>query len=181
MSSWTVFRDKGKTAQGHRPSVSFHRGGRLSLNQAAFDVLHHPTHVELLFDEGARRMGFRAVSPTERHAYSVTQPTGSSRYYISAASFGKHYGIEPDKTYEEEASLEGDVLACPVRGASAAGVPTAVSPAHQPDTSVDADEFAATPKPVLDPDPDEEFGVSRSGGMAPSPDTQDIDPDDIPF
>jgi hypothetical protein len=173
MGDWTVFRDKGKTAQGHLPSVSIHKGGRLSLNQAAYDALLRPAFVELLYDGSGGRIGFRAASSTDRHAYSVKQPAGSSRYYISAASFARHYGLDPRETYEQTAALEGDVLAVQVEPSSTPSPAPVPSPEPSPSRQFDPDDEFASPS---DPgDDDEEFG----GAQAPRP--HEIDPDDIPF
>ena len=165
--SWEVFRAKGKTALGHLPVVGVHKGGRFSLNQAAYEALGQPALVELLFDESTVRMGMRAAGDEDRHAYSLKQPAGTSRYYITATSFARHYGINPDKTYERDAVLEGDVLACAVDATSDA----TNMPGHAAAPAVGG----AVAEPSPDFDPDEEFAPS------PPASVQEIDPDDIPF
>jgi hypothetical protein len=124
--------------------------------------------VELLFDESAVRMGMRAAGAEDRHAYSLKQPAGTSRYYITASSFARHYGINPGKTYERDAVLEGDVLACAVDATS-----DATTPPGTPTGPLEVAEPEA--EPATDFNPDEEFAPTPQAGV------QEVDPDDIPF
>jgi hypothetical protein len=166
---WEVFRAKGRTALGHLPIVAVHKAGRFSMNQAAYDALGQPTHVELLFDEAASRMGLRAATSEDPHAYTLKQPAGTSRYYITATSFARHYGISPSKTYERDATPEGGVLAIDVDATPRA------KPAGRPIPSeADDDSFGS----------DDEFAPTTASPPATAvaaAESQDIDPDDIPF
>lgn len=108
---WETFSAKGRPAQGHTPQVGVHAHGRIALNQAAYQALGQPSHVELLYDRDGRRVGLRAVSPETPHAYPVTKPDGAGRYVIVAVAFSRHYGISGKRGDVFEATLEDGILA----------------------------------------------------------------------
>jgi hypothetical protein len=96
---------------GMEPSVTVQRAGILSVNREAYELLGMPSAAELLFDHGARMMGFRAAQLTVPHAYRLRRQKASSSVLISGKSFLRHFGITANETRRYPATMIGDVLA----------------------------------------------------------------------
>lgn len=93
------------------PVVTVQRGGVLALNRDVVELLGEPAAVELLFDRGARIMGFRAAEATVPHAYRLRPQKASPSVLVSGRSFTQYYGIPTDETRRYAATMIGDVLA----------------------------------------------------------------------
>jgi hypothetical protein len=100
--------------------------GRIALNQAGYEALGRPTHVELLFDAQNHRIGVRAVPEGTPHAYKITQQDDGGRWVIVALAFYRHYAIEGDRKNVHPAVIEDEVLAATI--SSAAGVQETAAP-----------------------------------------------------
>lgn len=170
--AWQVFEAKGHTALGHLPKIGVHTGGRLSLNDAAFEALNRPTHVLLLFDPQTHRIGFSAADEEQRLAYPIRRPPKTSRYYVSAAAFARHYDTDPTKTYYVDAEMDGDILA----GSLAIGPSSRAAPAvgGEP-ASGEASGVGSSSERDVDP-----HDLDMVGSQ-PAPPADAIDPDDVPF
>ena len=104
---------------GMEPCVTVQRAGILSVNRKAYELLGKPSAAELLFDRGARMMGFRAAAVTVPHAYRLRGQKASSSVLISGKSYLRHFGITADETRRYPASMIGDVLAVDLKEAGA--------------------------------------------------------------
>jgi hypothetical protein len=90
--------------------VSLHQKGRFSMNEAAFDALGKPEAIALLYDKGRKAIGFKAVEPELRHAYTVRKQKKSKSYLVGSIAFCQHYGIDASKTRAFEPVLDNGIL-----------------------------------------------------------------------
>ena len=91
---WNVFTGKqyGHTAK-KEARVTLGHYGTFYLNRQAFTELGSAAAVELLFDQGRRRIGLRPVPHMAPHAFKIVQHTRGGYHRLSAAAFCHHYGI----------------------------------------------------------------------------------------
>ena len=110
MPEFEVFTSRSARG-GVGPCVTVQRAGILSVNGKAYELLGKPSAAELLFDRGARMMGFRPAEVTVPHAYRLRAQKASSSVLISGRAFLGHFGITADETRRYPATMMGDVLA----------------------------------------------------------------------
>lgn len=103
------------------PRLGVQSKGRLSLNPAAIDILGKPSHVVLLFDKDALRLGVRGAAPKEPHAYRLIG-TGKATEARTASLVAllNHFGLDGDLyvgSYQAEEERAGGhvVLAISLR------------------------------------------------------------------
>lgn len=80
------------------PRLGVQSKGRVSINPAGLEALGKPTHVVLLFDPDAMRLGIRGATEEEGHSYRLTE-TGkeTDSRTVSLVALFHHYGIQVDE------------------------------------------------------------------------------------
>lgn len=106
---WTLF-DKRRMPTIPEPLVTLQRGGNFSYNHASHLALGEPEALELYYNEGERKIGFRRGDPAAPHVYPVRKQQNSSNYQFSGAAFTKTFGIRTDATLRFKAEKQGDML-----------------------------------------------------------------------
>jgi hypothetical protein len=100
-----------RTPVSREPFITLQKQGAISFNTAAYEALHSPKHVELLYDREARLIGLQKAAPTVAHAYPV-RPLGKSgtTHVVSGKAFLTYYGIEIDVARRWKAELRDGML-----------------------------------------------------------------------
>jgi len=94
------------------PAMTLRADKRVSMNEAAYELLGRPLFVELLYDRQGATLGIRAATSTVAHAREVrSEKSSSARRYINIRALLAHYGIEGARTGRDAAKQYGDVLA----------------------------------------------------------------------
>lgn len=93
MGKFEVFREGRGVSLKDSATIGLTANGKLSLNRKAFDMLHQPEAVELLFDREDQRVGIRAVEATVSHAYPVRKQSRADSYIIAASRFVNAYDL----------------------------------------------------------------------------------------
>jgi hypothetical protein len=105
------------------PRVTLRRDRRLSLNQAAYDLLGCPAAVALLYDASRRAIGLRAPPGDTAQHFRVQKQGTSTNYLVDAVPFIRHYGIDHSQlTVFEPVQLEEGILVLPLDQARRTGV-----------------------------------------------------------
>lgn len=103
--------DKKRASSAPDPFVTIQRKGPLSLNRAAHEALGEPKAAELLFDREGRKIGIKAVNPTNPRGFPVRpQGKNGSTFMIAGQSFTKHYGIDTTVARRYAGVKEGGML-----------------------------------------------------------------------
>ncbi|HRI03491.1 MAG TPA: hypothetical protein PLL77_07080 [Pyrinomonadaceae bacterium] len=91
---WNVFTGKqfGRSVK-KEARVTLGCYGTFYMNSQAFIELGSPAAVELLFDQGRRRIGLRPVPHMLPHAFKIVPHTKGGYHRLSAAAFCHHHGI----------------------------------------------------------------------------------------
>jgi hypothetical protein len=102
------------------PSMTIQKGGLISLNAAAADLLSNPAAVQLYYDGDFNIIGIKAVKPGAAHSFKTRrQPTSkksSSRHrgtmLFSGQLFTKRIGLDTSQArrYTPRMDPSGDML-----------------------------------------------------------------------
>ncbi len=103
------FTGRGTHARSDKPRLTLQENGKLSLNQAAVQLLRDPEAVVLLYDRETRSVGLRPASADVAHAYPLNKHSATSRV-ITIAAFAKRYDIPLAPTRSFETTLEDGIL-----------------------------------------------------------------------
>ena len=104
---------RGQARTTASPTLTVQRGGVISFNQAAHELLGEPKAVELLYDPEREIIGLESSDLGAGNAYPVRAGTGKNSmvYMVSGAGFTKFYGIDTDAARRYTAFLtEGGML-----------------------------------------------------------------------
>jgi hypothetical protein len=92
-AGWEAFRGQ-LPPEPTAPRVSLRQDRRLSLNQAAYDLLGCPTEVVLLYSAARRAIGIRVTPENIGRRFHVRQEGDAARYVIESAPFIRYYRID---------------------------------------------------------------------------------------
>lgn len=93
------------------PSLALRKDGRLSINQAAYELLGAPAHVELLYASKERVLGIRAAPATVAHARAVRQEKTQARRYVTVRPLLAYHHLDVATIASGPTTQYGDVLA----------------------------------------------------------------------
>lgn len=111
--------DKRRAPLSNTPSVAIQKRGLISINRAAYKLLHEPPMIELLFDRDEQVVGLRGASQDSIHGYAVRVPERESApVAISGTAFTNYYGIDTEVSRQWTPELRDGILCIDLRGAS---------------------------------------------------------------
>lgn len=90
---WTKFEGTSIAARRRQIRVTLGTKKDFHFNPCAFEALGEPEAVEMYFDEGLKRIGFKKCDPSLPNAFHMVKKTRSSFRAISAATFCNRFGI----------------------------------------------------------------------------------------
>jgi hypothetical protein len=77
----------------HEPTVTvLGKRGRITMNNASYELLGQPEHVELLFDRKNDRMALRKANKSD-HTYPVQKAQSANSFTIAARAFFAYYQL----------------------------------------------------------------------------------------
>lgn len=104
-----------------QPTLTVQKKGTFGLNKAAFEAMHSPEAVELLFDRAAQVIGLRPVNRASvPHAYPVRQQNHSQSFVVAAVSFCQAHGILTDQARRYNAAMQDGILEVDLRSEATA-------------------------------------------------------------
>ncbi|MDP9439948.1 MAG: hypothetical protein M3P49_14605 [Actinomycetota bacterium] len=107
MSEWAKFGGVGSRNRGVA-WVSLLKSERFTLSTEAYLLLGEPDRVEILYQKGTKKIGFRATNDPFG-SYKVVKPkTGG--YQLTAVALVRQLGLDVSRSRRFEARMEGNVL-----------------------------------------------------------------------
>lgn len=100
-----VFENTASAGRGV-PTVRFLPNGRVHFNAAATRLLAGATHLRLLFDDDAQRIGFEPTSADDPNGFKLTKQDSQS--VLTASAFVQRYEIPIEQRMPLE--QEGDLF-----------------------------------------------------------------------
>lgn len=92
MAGWERFR-KSSIGRDTEPRVRIGKGGTLSINGLALELLGGTDHVQLLFDRAARSMGIKACTADALDSYTLNKTKGTSAT-VNVRAYLRYFKIE---------------------------------------------------------------------------------------
>lgn len=95
------------------PSVTIQKGGLMSLNRAAFNLIGAPVAVELLWDEERRVIGLRATAIDQPNAYPArpqSSKTDKGPIMIAGSLFTRFIGLDTSEAHRWVPTVENEIL-----------------------------------------------------------------------
>jgi hypothetical protein len=94
--------------------ITIQKGGNISMNLAAFEMLGGSADVEemlveLLYNRENRVIGIRRSSGSP-HEYPLRKQSNSLNFIVAGRAFTKHYGINTDQARRYIGKLSNDVM-----------------------------------------------------------------------
>jgi hypothetical protein len=105
--------EKGSAPVSSVPAATIQKRGLISLNRTAFELLHSPEAVELMWDPDERLIGFRSAPLSNPNAYPVRAQNASSSkgpVLIAGSLFTRFIGLDTSEAKRWVPTLNDDIL-----------------------------------------------------------------------
>jgi hypothetical protein len=108
-NEWVLF-DRRAQPKTRKPRVTLQAAGTFSMNEAAYDALGRPEHVEMLYNEKKKLVGFRATGEESAHSYPIKPQVNARTFQTGGRAFCSAFGIDTGTARRFAAKLQDDVL-----------------------------------------------------------------------